>query len=370
MQMPPAATPGATPPGATPPGATSLGATSLGAMPPAPTGLHARLVSIAVQAVLTLILGYVATHALRKSMGLDGGDDERLASVRALVSRPDPAIEQLSSIGGLQGVKDELQRCVLLPLQHPSIFYGGPRSLRPPPGVLLVGPPGTGKTMLARAIAAESGVPMLSLHAAALESKWWGESPKLLAAAFHLASTELAPCLIFFDEVDGLGRARTEGDQSCVYSFKCELLRNMDAVADAPVAVLACTNCPLSLDPALRRRFPKELRVLPPDEAGRADILRKELRDEEAGGGTAVGRLAEATAGLTGADLAAFAADAAAERLHTARTLPSMLASAADGTALLRTLGPLRWKHWQSAAAKRGITLGRRPPPRVQAAVP
>ena len=155
--------------------------------------------------------------------------------------------------------------------------------------------------MLARAVASESRANFLALTSATLESKWFGESAKLIQAAFELARGELEPCIVFFDEIDGLGRSRTEQDQSSVYSFKCELLRNMDEISGATaVSVVACTNCPDALDPALKRRFPCVLRVDKPTLEERRSILR--VLDPE-GDPAVLARVAEASEGKTGAEL-------------------------------------------------------------------
>lgn len=251
--------------------------------------------------------------------------------------------DTLSSIGGLVEVKRALRRTVLLPLRHAELFAHP--LLRPPRGTLLCGPPGTGKTMLARALAVEAAVPFMPLHPATLESKWWGESPKILAGAFADA-TKHAPCIMFFDEIDGIGRARSESDQSCVYSFKCELLRHLDGVetSTAPVAVLACTNCPRALDPALRRRFGQHIEVPLPDEAARHDILRKVARHERAARGT-LRRVAAATAGCSGSDLAALYAEATGARLDDL-DLDAAVVVAKNEADLRRRLGMLRWEHW------------------------
>ena len=314
-----------------------------------------RVVAIVVYAVIASIVSVMAAKYLKE----DGSSDGHASSVRAMVTRPSGT--SLDDIGGLTQVKEDLRRVVLLPLQYPSIFYGGPKAIRPPSGILLHGPPGTGKTMLARALASESNVPFLALHSAALESKWWGETPKILQAAFELARKELAPCLLFFDEIDGLGRARNESDQSCVYSFKCELLRNLDGVADtssAPVMVLACTNCPEALDPALRRRFQRVFKVDKPTRDERFDILWVLVRDEAVVDEEVLGRVATAADGMTGADLAALFADASSARLDAdlARTLQTV----ATGADLLAQLGPLAWEHWRHAASSRGRTWGKK----------
>lgn len=280
------------------------------------------------------------------------------ASVDALVSKP--SRQTLSDVGGHAAIKRELWTGVVLPMRNPKVFYAsGVRALAPPRGILLHGPPGTGKTLLARATAAECGVPLLTLHAAALESKWWGDTPKLLHAVFTAARERYAPCLVFIDELDGMGRARSDGDQSCVYSFKCELLRNLDSVQDAAVVVLACTNCPDALDPALRRRFARRLHVLPPTRAERAAIAALLLKDEVAG--VSADAVAERTAGFTGADLHALVDAACAARLQ--RATPDALAGAEDERALVRALGPLTLSDVREGATKISRTLDEEAPP-------
>ena len=288
--------------------------------------------------------------------GGEGGADKKTA-VRNLVSSPSDA-PTLADVGGHETVKAELTAAVLTPMRHPRLFYDGPRALRPPRGILLHGPPGTGKTLLARAVANEARVPLLTVTAADLESKWWGETPKLLQAMFDAARKTYAPCLIFFDEIDGLGRARSEQDQACVYSLKCELLRHLDGLEGAAVTVLACTNCPHSLDPALRRRFQRVLRVGRPGADDRLGVLRVLARDET-DDGQLLPEVAARTEGCTGADLAALYEEASSRRLR-AGTTGADLDALSDGAALLARLGPLTREHWETAARQSGRPMAAR----------
>lgn len=307
-----------------------------------------KVLSAILSLLVTTLVTTFVTKLLRDGETLASSTGSLSASLRACVV--EPSGETLEDIGGLAAVKDELRRLVLLPLQHPRIFFGGPSSLRPPQGILLHGPPGTGKTMLARALASESQVPFLALSPASLESKWAGETPKLLEAAFRLARDELAPCVVFFDELDGLAKTRHDMDAQHAYTLKTEFLRNLDGIAasQAPVLVLGCTNCPSSLDPAMRRRFPREIHVGKPDETDRLAILQRLGRDEVAPPDVTVLRaVAKATDGATGSDLAALFARASARRF-TARSLQRALRHAPDGDAVLAKVGPITKVHWDA----------------------
>ena len=169
-----------------------------------------------LSAVVVGVLGLIATHWMKWTLLKDHTADseeerERFAStVRGWVVQP-AETPRLNHIGGLTSAKRILRRAVLLPLQHPHTFFKGPPPIRPAQGVLFHGPPGTGKTMMARAIANEAQVPIMLLTSSSLESKWFGDTPKLLASAFRVAKDEYAPCIIFIDEIDGVGgRTRNE----------------------------------------------------------------------------------------------------------------------------------------------------------------
>ena len=189
--------------------------------------------------------------------------------------------EKLADIGGLSAIKADIRAQILLPLKHPKVFFGDVKSLHPPRGVLLHGPPGTGKTMLARAIAAEAGCPFIALTLSSLEDKWFGESSKLLAAAFSVAA-KLQPCVLFIDEIDGFMRRRTESEHEATYGMKTEFLQHMDGIGSSKkdaFIVIACTNCVSALDPAIKRRLPQQFEIGYPDPAELMEILRVHLKD-------------------------------------------------------------------------------------------
>lgn len=305
--------------------------------------------------ISAIILGFVQ-YGLTNPSVLDGftklSNGGKDARVEAMVSRPDKI--KLSDIGGNALAKEELTNSVVLPLQNANLFYrSGIRSIRPPNGVLLHGPPGTGKTMLARAVATESGVPMITLHSAALESKWWGDSPKLLEAVFKEACTRYAPCVIFMDELDGLGRARSENDQSCVYSFKCELLRNIDSIQGEPVVLIACTNFPKTLDAALLRRFQRKVEIPCPDIDGRRAILSLVLSQEHPES-VSTEEVANLTEHFSGAELTSLYEAACSARMT--RT-SKRIAKAKSDTDIVRILGPLTLQDVRGGSARISLPL-------------
>ena len=126
-------------------------------------------------------------------------------------------------IGGLEGIIQNLRESVIFPLVYPSLFTATSSLLTAPKGVLLFGPPGCGKTMLAKAMAKESGATFLNISASVLMNKWFGESNKLVAGLFSLAR-KCQPCIIFIDEIDAFLRERSNGDHEVTGMMKAEFM--------------------------------------------------------------------------------------------------------------------------------------------------
>jgi SpoVK/Ycf46/Vps4 family AAA+-type ATPase len=218
----------------------------------------------------------------------------------------------LADVGGLEEVKARLDAAFLAPLRNPELqrFYGA--SLRG--GLLLYGPPGCGKTFIARAVAGELDAAFLTLGIADVLDMWLGESERKLHEAFELAR-RTAPCVLFLDELDALGQKRSHLRHSAGRTVVNQLLAELDgATADNDgVFVLAATNHPWDVDTALRRpgRLDRTLLVLPPDAPARAAILERALAERPVEG-VDVRRLAAQTDGFSGADLVHLV-DSAAE---------------------------------------------------------
>ena len=159
-------------------------------------------------------------------------------------------------IGALADIKESIRELVMLPLQRPDLFNGG--LLKPCRGILLFGPPGTGKTMLAKAIANEAGASFMNISMSTIMSKWCGEAEKSIQALFSLA-TKIAPAIIFTDEVDGmLGTRERSNENEVSRRIKNEFMMHWDGVLSKPsekILVLAATNRPFDLDDAIIRRF-------------------------------------------------------------------------------------------------------------------
>src|SRR4051812_8545526 len=209
----------------------------------------------------------------------------------------------LEDVGGLEEVKARLDAAFLAPLRNPELraYYG--KSLRG--GLLLYGPPGCGKTFLARAVAGELGASFFAIGLNDVLDMWLGESERKLHDAFA-AARHAAPCVLFLDELDALGQKRSHLRHSGGRNVVNQLLAELDgAQADNEgVFVLAATNHPWDVDTALRRpgRLDRTVLVLPPDRPAREVILRRALRERPIGG-VDVARLARRTEGCSGADL-------------------------------------------------------------------
>ncbi|XP_010522785.1 PREDICTED: uncharacterized protein LOC104801270 isoform X2 [Tarenaya hassleriana] len=208
-------------------------------------------------------------------------------------------------IGALENVKDTLKELVMLPLQRPELFGKG-QLTKPTKGILLFGPPGTGKTMLAKAVATEAGANFINISMSSITSKWFGEGEKYVKAVFSLAS-KIAPCVIFVDEVDGmLGRRENPGEHEAMRKMKNEFMVNWDGLRTKDrerVLVLAATNRPFDLDEAVIRRLPRRMMVNLPDAANREKILRVILAKEEMLPDVDLEALANMTNGYSGSDL-------------------------------------------------------------------
>jgi AAA+ superfamily predicted ATPase len=211
---------------------------------------------------------------------------------------------RLADVGGLTEVKKRLEASFLAPLRNPELraLYG--KSLRG--GLLLYGPPGCGKTFLAKAVAGELGASFLHVSLADVLDMYIGQSERNVKELFEVARSS-APCVLFLDELDAIGGKRSLNRSSGARTTVNQLLTELDGVGsdNEGVFVLAATNHPWDVDPALRRpgRLDRTLLVLPPDREAREAILRTHLRDRPVER-IDTRRLTKATDGFSGADLA------------------------------------------------------------------
>ncbi|CAH1114591.1 unnamed protein product [Psylliodes chrysocephalus] len=246
-----------------------------------------------------------------RSTSLRGVDPKLANAILDEIVEGGPLV-QWEDIVGQDVAKQALQEMVILPSLRPELFTG----LRTPArGLLLFGPPGNGKTLLARAVATECQATFFSISAASLTSKYVGDGEKMVRALFAIAR-ELQPSIIFIDEVDSLLSERTNNEHEASRRLKTEFLVEFDGLPSNPesekVLVMAATNRPQELDEAALRRFPKRVYVSLPNLETRAKLLKKLLSKQ---GCTLtqqeLKRLATLTEGYSGSDLTALAKDAA-----------------------------------------------------------
>jgi len=223
------------------------------------------------------------------------------------------------------GLKDEIQKVremIELPLRHPEIFEK--LGIEAPKGILLHGPPGTGKTLLAKAVASESNSHFISISGPEIMSKFYGESEARIREIFKEAK-EKAPSIIFIDEIDSIAPKREEVTGEVERRVVSQLLSVMDGLeARGKVIVIAATNRPNALDPALRRpgRFDREIEIKVPDKRGRLEILQIHTHNMPLDTDVNQDRVAAVTHGFVGADLEYLCKEAAMKCLR--RLLPEL----------------------------------------------
>ncbi|XP_011501407.1 PREDICTED: vacuolar protein sorting-associated protein 4B [Ceratosolen solmsi marchali] len=234
-----------------------------------------------------------------------------------IIEKPDI---KWSDVAGLDGAKEALKEAVILPLRFPHLFTG---KRIPWKGILLFGPPGTGKSYLAKALATEANnSTFFSVSSSDLVSKWLGESEKLVKNLFELARTH-KPSIIFIDEIDSLCSSRSDNESESARRIKTEFLVQMQGVGtdNDGILVLGATNIPWVLDSAIRRRFEKRIYIPLPEEPARVIMFKLHL------GNTShflseedFKKLASATEGYSGADISIIVRDALMQPVRQVQT--------------------------------------------------
>ena len=244
-----------------------------------------------------------------------GAQDPFEARIENEIVEKSPNV-QWDDIASLKDAKRLLNEAVVLPMLMPSFF----ETVAPWKGVLLYGPPGTGKTLLAKAVATSGKTTFFNMSSSSLLSKYHGESEKMVTALFNKAR-ELSPSTVFFDEVDALVSARSDGEHDASRRVKTELLSQVDGVSSIGaerVMMLATTNRPWDIDEAMRRRLEKRIYVPLPDAEARMALLMMYTKKNNLDPSVQFDELVAVSDGYSGADMQIMCRDAAMMPLRRA----------------------------------------------------
>ncbi|MFN9497422.1 MAG: CDC48 family AAA ATPase [Erythrobacteraceae bacterium] len=264
------------------------------------------------------------TVAATTPKGIVHIDENTEVELRAEFEEPRDgrAVVNYDDVGGMEDTIRALREMVELPLRYPELFIR--LGVEPPKGVLLHGPPGTGKTRLAQAVANESDAEFFTINGPEIMGSGYGESEKRLREVFEEAS-RAAPAIIFIDEIDSIAPKRTQVMGEAEKRLVAQLLTLMDGLEKrANLVVIAATNRPDAIDEALRRpgRFDREIVIGVPDERGRREILSIHTRGMPLEAEVDLNELARVTHGFVGADIAALTREAAIEAVR--RIMPRL----------------------------------------------
>lgn len=244
---------------------------------------------------------------LLKSLGIDPKKDVKLTNYEMMIasSLVEPSAMNVGwqDIAGLESVVQELRDTVILPIQKRDLFADSKLN-QAPKGVLLHGPPGCGKTMIAKATAKEAGARFINLDVSMLTDKWYGESQKLASAVFTLAR-KIAPCIVFVDEIDSLLRSRDSHDHEATAMIKAQFMQMWDGLetSDEVVVVMGATNRPRDVDRAILRRMPATFHIGLPNAAQRRAIFQRVMAMEAVNKNIDYIRLSQLTEGFSGSDI-------------------------------------------------------------------